>query len=157
MSVTLLSYILPNSILKELHTGVPAVAQWANDLACVCGGTSSINPQPGAVGQGSCVAAAMAQVTALAWKLPYAMGAAEKKRENDNKQLHKQQFFIKRKIMYLLKSMIACFCTALFFLLRCLAHLRSFSQISEDKKVYVLKHRKYKPTLKNIVKTQTTF
>ena len=59
--------------------------------------------------------------------------------------------------MYLLKSMIACFCTALFFLLRCLAHLRSFSQISEDKKVYVLKHRKYKPTLKNIVKTQTTF
>ena len=34
---------------QKTTPGVPAVAQWVNGLACLCGGTS-LSPQPGTVG-----------------------------------------------------------------------------------------------------------
>ena len=33
---------MQGSLLQVPLPGVPSVAQWANDLACLCGGTSSI-------------------------------------------------------------------------------------------------------------------
>ena len=74
--------ILPS--LKILWLGVPAVAQWDNDLPLSLWWLRFAS-QPGAVGQdlelppAEAKLAAAAQFLSLARELPYAMGAAKKK------------------------------------------------------------------------------
>ena len=56
---------LKASIRKKMRKGVPAVVQWINDLACLCG--HWFNHWPGAVGKGFGGAAIMAKAAAAAW------------------------------------------------------------------------------------------
>ena len=55
--------------------GVPAVAQWVNDPAYLCGGVGWI---PGLAQWFK----DLAQIQSLAWELPYLTGVAEKEKKN---------------------------------------------------------------------------
>ena len=73
--------------------GVPAVAQWVNDLVCLCHSTSSIPDSAGLRIWHCCTHCRESSCSSdwsLAWELSYAMGAAkkEKKRHNIVNQLY---------------------------------------------------------------------
>ena len=57
------------------------MARWVGDPALSLG-QCKFDPQPGAVGKGSGVAAAAAQIQLLAWELPYAADMAKKGKKN---------------------------------------------------------------------------
>lgn len=59
------------------------MGQWVKDLACLCGGAGlipGVGSRPGAVDEGSNVAATLARIQPLAKELPYAAGATEKRK-----------------------------------------------------------------------------
>ena len=66
--------------------------EWANDLACLCGG--SLGPWPGAAGEESAVVqvTAPARIQSLAQELPYAAGVAE----NEKTKKKRMNFFLKK-------------------------------------------------------------
>ena len=59
------------------------MARWVGDPALSLG-QCKFDPQPGAVGKGSGVAAAAAQIQLLAWELPYAADMAKKGKKTQN-------------------------------------------------------------------------
>ena len=69
--------------LKRKNQGVPTVAQWVNDPHHLCGGSGSV-PGPAQWVKDPVVAAAVAQLAALAWthslgpEFPHATVAAKK-------------------------------------------------------------------------------
>ena len=61
------------------------MVQWVKNLTAVAwvAVEVQVRSHPCAVGYGSGVAAAVAQIQSLAWELPYAMGVAKKRRKNE--------------------------------------------------------------------------